>query len=157
MENGMCPPQSTLVSGHVCVLVKPPAQWMWGQCTRQDTDLRLIFVVSPDFETWPLHVMWEVLRDSPPALCSVASLQNKGRHRYQKWVPKNCLGAGQCQNKCQPQTSIQVQFSSVAQLCPTLCDPMNHSMPGLPVHHQLPESTQTHVHRVGNTIQVKCY
>ena len=38
------------------------------------------------------------------------------------------------------------QFSSVAQLCPTLCDPMNHSTPGLPVHHQLPESTQTHVH-----------
>ena len=37
------------------------------------------------------------------------------------------------------------QFSSVAQSCPTLCDPMNHSMPGLPVHHQLPEFTQTHV------------
>ena len=37
-------------------------------------------------------------------------------------------------------------FSSVAQSCPTLCDPMNHSMPGLPVHHQLPEITQTHVH-----------
>ena len=43
--------------------------------------------------------------------------------------------------------------SSVAQLCPTLCDPMNHSMPGLPVHHQLPESTQTHVHWVGDAIQ----
>ena len=41
-------------------------------------------------------------------------------------------------------------FSSVAQLCPTLCDPMNRSMPGLPVHHQLPEFTQTHVHRVGD-------
>ena len=39
-----------------------------------------------------------------------------------------------------------VQFSSVAQSCPTLCNPMNHSMAGLPVHHQLPESTQTHVH-----------
>jgi len=39
-----------------------------------------------------------------------------------------------------------VQFSSVAQSCPTLCNPMNHSMPGLPVHHQLPEFTQTHVH-----------
>ena len=42
--------------------------------------------------------------------------------------------------------SYSVQFSSVAQLCPTLCDPMNRSMPGLPVHHQLLESTQTHVH-----------
>ena len=46
-----------------------------------------------------------------------------------------------------------VQFPSVAQLCPTLFDPMNRSMPGLPVHYQHPESTQTHVHRVGNAIQ----
>ena len=46
-----------------------------------------------------------------------------------------------------------VQFSSVAQLCPTLCNPINHSMPGLPVHHQLPEFTQTHVHRVSDAIQ----
>ena len=44
-------------------------------------------------------------------------------------------------------------ISSVAQSCLTLCDPMNHSMPGLPVHHQLPELTQTHVHRVGGAIQ----
>ena len=46
-----------------------------------------------------------------------------------------------------------VQFSSVAQLCPTLCDPMNRGTPGLPVHHQLPEFTQTHVHRVSDAIQ----
>ena len=46
-----------------------------------------------------------------------------------------------------------LQLSSVAQLCPTLCDPMNCTMPGLPVHHQLSESTQTHVHRVGDAIQ----
>ena len=46
-----------------------------------------------------------------------------------------------------------VQFSSVTQSCPTLCDPMNHSTPGLPVHHQLPEFTQTHVHRIGDAIQ----
>ena len=45
------------------------------------------------------------------------------------------------------------QFSSVAQSCPTLCDPMNHSMSGLPVHHQLPEFTQTYVHWVGDAIQ----
>ena len=45
------------------------------------------------------------------------------------------------------------RFSSVAQSCLTLCDPMNRNTPGLPVHHQLPESTQTHVHWVGNTIQ----
>ena len=46
-----------------------------------------------------------------------------------------------------------VQFSSVAQSCPTLCDSMNHSTPGLPVSHQLLESTQTHVHQVGDAIQ----
>ena len=46
-----------------------------------------------------------------------------------------------------------VQFSSVAQLYPTLCDPMNRSTPGLPVHHQLPEFTQTCVHRVSDAIQ----
>ena len=45
------------------------------------------------------------------------------------------------------------QFSSVTQSCPTLCDPMNYSTPGLPVHHQLLEFTQTHVHQVGDAIQ----
>ena len=48
---------------------------------------------------------------------------------------------------------IQPQFSSVTQLCPTLCDPMNCSTPGLPVHHQLPEFTQTHIHRGSDAIQ----
>ena len=49
--------------------------------------------------------------------------------------------------------TYSVQFSSVAQLCPTLCDPVNCSTPGLPVHHQLLEFTQTHVHQVGDAIQ----
>ena len=46
-----------------------------------------------------------------------------------------------------------IQFSSVAQSCPTLFDPMNCSTPGLPVHHKLPGFTQTHVYRVGDAIQ----
>ena len=46
-----------------------------------------------------------------------------------------------------------VQFSSVAQSCLTLCDPMNRSTPGLPIHHKLPEFAQTHAHRVGDAIQ----
>ena len=54
-------------------------------------------------------------------------------------IDKNCISS--------------VHFSSVTQSCLTLCDPMNCSTPGLPVHHQLPEFTQTHVHRVGDTIQ----
>ena len=49
--------------------------------------------------------------------------------------------------------SVSVQFSSVTQSCPTLWDPMNHSMPGLPVHHQLWESTQIHVQWIGDAIQ----
>ena len=48
---------------------------------------------------------------------------------------------------------LSAQFSSVIQSCPTLCDPMDCSMPGLPIHHQLPEPTQTHVHRVSDAIQ----
>ena len=50
-------------------------------------------------------------------------------------------------------TFSSVQFSSFAQSCPTLCDPMNHSMPGISVHQQLPEVTQTYVHRVGDATQ----
>ena len=46
-----------------------------------------------------------------------------------------------------------VQFSSVIQSCPTLCNPMNHSTPGLRVHHQLLEFTQTHAHQVGDATQ----
>ena len=56
-------------------------------------------------------------------------------------------------SSCPQSFPASVQFSSVTQLCPTLCDPMKHSTPGLPVHHQLPEFTQAHVHHVGDAIQ----
>ena len=49
--------------------------------------------------------------------------------------------------------NVMIQFSLVTQSCLTLCDPMDCSMPGLPIHHQLPEFTQTHVRRVGDAIQ----
>ena len=52
-----------------------------------------------------------------------------------------------------PHKSLSLKFSSATQSCPTLCNPMNRSTPGLPVHHQLPKSTKTHVHRVGDAIQ----
>ena len=55
--------------------------------------------------------------------------------------------------KVYKQHKSPVQFSSVAQSCLTLCDPMNRSRPGLPVHHHLPEFTKIHVHRVGDAIQ----
>ena len=50
-------------------------------------------------------------------------------------------------------TNTVFQFSSVTQLCPTLCNPVDCSTPGFPVHHQLPELAQTHVHRVSDTMQ----
>ena len=50
--------------------------------------------------------------------------------------------------------TILFQFSSASQSCPTLCDPMNYSTPGFPVHHQLSEPAQTHVHHVGDAIQL---
>ena len=65
------------------------------------------------------------------------------RHTDDQQTHENMLNIANC----------SVQFSSVAQSCLTLCDPMNCSTPGLPVHHQLPEFTQTHVHRVGDAIQ----
>ena len=54
--------------------------------------------------------------------------------------------------KVQHIVNCSIQFSSVSQSCPTLCDPLNRT-PGLPVHHQLPEFTQTHIHRVSGAIQ----
>ena len=63
---------------------------------------------------------------------------------FAKWNLTNCL--------LENVSGSSVQFSSVAQSSPTLCDPMNHSTPGFPVHHKLPEFTQTHAHRVGDAI-----
>ena len=58
-----------------------------------------------------------------------------------------------CMHVCMLSCFSSVQFSSVTQSCPTLCDPMDCSMPGLPVHQQLPEFTQTHAHWVSDDIQ----
>ena len=63
------------------------------------------------------------------------------------------LWSGSTDSKTLDYQRTNPQFSSVTQSCSTLCDPMNRSTPGLPVHHQLLEFTQTHVHRVGNDIQ----
>ena len=70
---------------------------------------------------------------------------------------RNCLSYG-CEivalgTMTGPHLTESVQFSSVTQSCLTLCDPMNHSTPGLPVHHQLPEFTQTHVYHVDDAVQ----
>ena len=71
--------------------------------------------------------------------------------KSQRW--KSLVGYSPGSRKGQTQLNDSVQFSSVTQSCLTLCNPMNRSMSGLPVHHQLPEFTQTHVHQVGDAIQ----
>ena len=76
----------------------------------------------------------------------VTSNRSAGIHVYLKF--KICAPRLYCLSNIK-----SAQFSSVAQSCPTLCDTMNCSMPGLPVHHQLPEFTQTHVHWVSDSIQ----
>ena len=79
-------------------------------------------------------------------LASVTNLITFGAHSFLFTLLLHLYSA------CHP-LFFCIQFSSVAQSCPTLCDPMNCSMPGLPVHHQLPESTQTRVQWVGDAIQ----
>ena len=79
--------------------------------------------------------------------CKLKWLQRPDWSRRGPGIGKQgMMGAG-------PNCNSIIQFSSVAQSCPTLCDPMNRSTPSLPVHHQLPEFTQTHVHRVSDAIQ----
>ena len=72
------------------------------------------------------------------------------------WTPK-IFGSGDNSIKALSTTcqmpGILLQFSSIAQLCPTLCERMDCSTPGFPVHHHLPEFTQTHVHQVSDAIQ----
>ena len=88
---------------------------------------------------WITSTFWEV------------HWQRKWRTEPEKW---NCYSMLMTYWEVVRQKSqIRILCSSVAQSCPTLCDPMNRSTPGLPVHHQLPEFTQTHVHWVGDAIQ----
>ena len=83
------------------------------------------------------------------------SRKNEGMEPKRKQYPVvDVTGDRNKIQSCKKQHCISpVQFSSVAQSCLTLCDPMNHSTPGLPVHHHLLEFTQTHVHRVSHAIQ----
>ena len=87
------------------------------------------------------------------AKCTVSSAIKIAYLKEQKSVLFAITGDTGCSSKRTTATQTSVQFSSVTQSCPTLCDPMNCSTPGLPVHHQLPEFTQTHVHRVSDAIQ----
>ena len=101
---------------------------------------------------WQMHPgIWLVLalwNASPCALCTVRP-NNTNTKTSDLQQGKVYCKAKQGNKWIMP----SVQFSSVTQSCPTLCNPMNRSTPGLPVHHHLQESTQTHVHWVGDAIQ----
>ena len=100
----------------------------------------------------------------PPVFQS--SLSRQGKYKPGLWEPQGLFPAAQWRHLWtlaiswnwgwhvhHSQPGCSSEFSSVAQSCPTLYDPMNCSTPGLPVHHQLQEFTQTHVHRVSDPIQ----
>ena len=109
-----------------------------GMCERE---------ASLDEETWEdfqtyIRVKSEVKKEH--GLWGAKGSGDVSRKRKCKWRGSEVGKSLEC--------SHRVQFSSVAQSCLTLCDPMNRSTPGLPVHHQLPEFTETHVHRVSDAI-----
>ena len=107
---------------------------------------------APLSMVFPRQEYWSGLPCSSPGIFPIQRSNPRLLHPLHcGWIlyPLSHIGSQIC-------VSVQlssVQFSSVAQLCLTLCNPMNHSTPGLPVHHQLPEFTQTHVHRVSDAIQ----
>ena len=70
-----------------------------------------------------------------------------------KYVLKKLKSHGPCAEVIYNPSFSSIQFSSVAQSCPTICNPMDCSTPGFPIHHQLPELAQTHIYRVGDAIQ----
>ena len=110
------------------------AQGIWRVLANFNWILILLLAHSTEQKDWGWQAQWNSVAIFQSVMCD--SLQSYGL-QHTRFL-------------CQ---STSIQFSSVTQSCPTLCYPMNCSMPDLPVHHQLPEFTQTHVHRVGDAIQ----
>jgi len=100
-----------------------------GSCIHEISQARVLEWTAITFSMY-MHILLQLSKKK-------SSNNRKGRNKPSSY--ESCL-------------HCRLQFSSVPQSCPTLCDPMNQSTPGLPVHHQLSEFTQTHVHRVGDAI-----
>ena len=143
------------------------------------SDHRVIFIAVPTYGALPRCIAFLTLCGamdcSPPGSSLLGIFQprtvewvaisySRGSSQASNWTCVSCISCiGRHWATWEAQTTIcviemilkiqSVQFSSVAQSCLTLCDPMNCSTPGLLVHHQLPDCTQTHVHQVGDAIQ----
>ena len=124
-----------------------PSHWMWSSLTRTCPWLPPCFSGwgSPKKNLTFLRKLKQTRKELMAGDCQLFTVL----------APEQRLGVLMDTSACLPLElyNFLVQFSSVTQSCPTLCDPMNHSTPGLPVHHQLPEFTHTHVHRVSDAIQ----
>ena len=109
--------------------------------------INILYMNLVDFDFfWAIHSASILIIDQHATDPWESCLHFKaGQLKFEGYVPCGILYQDEMLNS--------IQFSSVTQSCPTLCDPMNRSTPGLPVHHQLPEFTQTHVHCVGDSIQ----
>ena len=108
------------------------------------------------FDPWVGKIPWRSKWPPTPVLLPGESHGHRSLESYSPW---DCKESDTTENACMIfhfciHTRTYQSVSSVAQLCPTLCDPMNCSTPGLPVHYQLPEFTQTHMHQVGDAIQL---
>ena len=108
-------------------------------------------------EIWPWNTEWSRARliefCQENALVIANTLFQQHKRRLYTWTSPDGQHRNQIDYSLCSQRWKALSVSSVSQSCLTLCDPMNHSMPGLPVHHQLPEFTQTHVHWVSDAIQ----
>ena len=108
-------------------------------------------------DPWVRKIPWRRKWQSTPVFLSGESHGQRSLVGYSPWGSKESDTTHVCErlstHSHETAPGYSVQFGSFSQSCPTLCDPMNHSTPGLPVHHQLPEFIQTHAHRVGDAIQ----
>ena len=105
----------------------------------------------PEFTETHVHRVSDAIQPSHPLSSPSPHASNPSQH-HSLLIEDTVFVLMVSKLNLHPITS-SVQFSSVAQSCPTLHDPMNRSTPGFPVHHQLPEFTQTHVHQVSDAIQ----
>ena len=140
------------------------SQWHWtplAPCYRNAiyplfSDIFLSFVLVHHSFPWPICFPHWPPFSLPPGSQSTCLCFSCCRKDYYNNDSNSKLYVIFCKIHVVPLNGgdgISQSVSSVAQSCPTLCDPMNRSTPGLSVHHQLPEFTQTHVHQVGDTIQ----